>query len=1435
MSALLGAIVPYYTSAKGRVPTDALMDSLGARRLEVGEIAFNLEDNLIFTKRPDNSIAQMGGSTLGKLLDVDAGETNPPVPGQALIWTGSKWTPKNRSRLQDLENVGGALPFNAAVLAYDSSEGKWVPSEGGLPGGVRAMNLQLGEVLTYDQTEVPAQWLLNFDVWTEENGADTPYEIIETAKNPNLDPNNLYPANLNPLGADEKFGDRCYRSWGYIGVYQEHGIRIGPDDVGPPLRTSPFTLEFWFKASEFQGGALIASNSNNNAQSAVADGGWFRVMAKRESEIDPPDIYDDNQSGRNPIAFGQVALTPLGQEILRSSDARTKTLVLRGSYYDRAMNATKDEQVGDAIDDGWDWFEGGDSALKYPWGPWNPENQFSREAELAASEARGDYPPNLDSYDFTWTTADDIQSQGYTPITYVGTRVSPHLDDSASGYLYLSNNGKAGQHSPGANYLCGTRTAELYDDEWHHIVFQHEGEGVYSCHVDGELMERRYRTQLNIEHYSFEDSSRYVENSDGTLTRVINEYFSKSLVVGPVDFWEWNEIRIGGGGFQASQIACQIDALRLIRYAVYAAKDTFATPRYAPKRIFQETKWINKRTFPTPFALTRNLVDTNVATTVFVASGDLSGRPSGARAFTAKDFIGNEYDLEFDFDVAADEGCRLVADWPAYPNGSFYFDGTATGIRPAEESGSIPEIGNQDFTISFWFRFEGGIDNEFQDNDRKKWLLKLGEAGPAIALEGRFNRIIWRRGISDGFYDRAIVGAWAADQDYHIALVRSGELDKFLVFLNGQLVDEYDGAAGNIQYQTPFTVPQLGESPGTSTPDNPFEDPPVGFTGWISEVVIKIGQALWTENFTPPPVWGDGSFNFPDTVFGALAVWEDYTFICTEAATFEIDGAVKTPSVWMPLGGGAGGGGGGLGDLLNVDLTSTLAKPGNLLGFDGNNWIPFDALTLNLQLEELGNVVPEGIDQDGVAFNRDGSALVWNETDQQWKPGFSALSRLKEPDLLPGVRVAEFHTNPLEGNIPARNTGGSDDTSIDSFIGNFQWLMEGPRLAKYSSWSEWEDDGWFLVTKSYAAGNVPFQMPYEEFWDIEVLDGYVGNTPNGPTGWTVGKRGFGWRTDGTHASNNDWMWGSGMDSALQSEQWDFWMAWFSHVSAELKGTGIKRVVRDDRLWLVVRTEWRIPYAGGAGFHTEFWLSLRGEVICMLSRQFTGGYNWHWNETKGLYTRGKRAFDRETLGYPYGPGNAPWWPYRLQGTSSQLEFLGWNGTGGKFATDKGMGWYFKPGRLDPDPPEIWLGNGIGELKDVNTDSVSEGDALLWDGDSHFVPTQVLTKVDTLSQVLDVDASALQGVPRESGYVLTWDNAIQNWMPKPIPLPKIGRGDAGDFDLGETQGIFLFGVYGGGDFATGDDDLPIELTEHADTDGGELTGGLADPPPEDRTML
>lgn len=68
-----------------------------------------------------------------------------------------------------------------------------------------------------------------------------------------------------------------------------------------------------------------------------------------------------------------------------------------------------------------------------------------------------------------------------------GDTWTPHTDN-APGALMLN------PESSKASYLCSTRAALTADGDWHHYVFQHEGEGNYACYMDGQLMERRART-----------------------------------------------------------------------------------------------------------------------------------------------------------------------------------------------------------------------------------------------------------------------------------------------------------------------------------------------------------------------------------------------------------------------------------------------------------------------------------------------------------------------------------------------------------------------------------------------------------------------------------------------------------------------------------------------------------------------------------------------------------------------------------------------------------------------------------------------------------------------------------------------------------------------------------------------------------------------------
>lgn len=51
---------------------------------------------------------------------------------------------------------------------------------------------------------------------------------------------------------------------------------------------------------------------------------------------------------------------------------------------------------------------------------------------------------------------------------------------------------------------------------------------------------------------------------------------------------------------------------------------------------------------------------------------------------------------------------------------------------------------------------------------------------------------------------------------------------------------------------------------------------------------------------------------------------------------------------------------------------------------------------------------------------------------------------------------------------------------------------------------------------------------------------------------------------------------------------------------------------------------------------------------------------------------------------------------------------------------------------------------------------------------------------------------------------------------------GRGDGGDFNTGTVSTSYVFGVYGGGDFTAGTDDVPSELlSEEVGPDAGVFT--------------
>jgi len=100
-----------------------------------------------------------------------------------------------------------------------------------------------------------------------------------------------------------------------------------------------------------------------------------------------------------------------------------------------------------------------------------------------------------------------------------GNTYTPHADN-AQGAIALSPAGDANK------YLCSTRTIDVADGNWHYVVIQHEGSGVYSCFFDGTLTERRAATAAVdfADNGGFFLGKRQDNNSNGYFTGSIDNY-----------------------------------------------------------------------------------------------------------------------------------------------------------------------------------------------------------------------------------------------------------------------------------------------------------------------------------------------------------------------------------------------------------------------------------------------------------------------------------------------------------------------------------------------------------------------------------------------------------------------------------------------------------------------------------------------------------------------------------------------------------------------------------------------------------------------------------------------------------------------------------------------------------------------------------------------
>ena len=172
-----------------------------------------------------------------------------------------------------------------------------------------------------------------------------------------------------------------------------------------------------------------------------------------------------------------------------------------------------------------------------------------------------------------------------------------------------------------------------------------------------------------------------------------------------------------------------------------------------------------------------------------------------------------------------------------FGNSSLYFDGTGDYLEITDNNEDLNFV-DEDFTIDFWMKIE-----DFSNHVRRLlWIdndpsTRWGQLALDYAKTPQFF------GLSIGDYEDTANRFGLYDSDvnsgtwYHIALAKSG--NTYFFFKNGTLLNSF--------------VPNTNCAGGTLRIGN-FDNNNQSyyyFKGWLDEIRITKGEAIWTENFDP--------------------------------------------------------------------------------------------------------------------------------------------------------------------------------------------------------------------------------------------------------------------------------------------------------------------------------------------------------------------------------------------------------------------------------------------------------------------------------------------------------------------------------------------------------------------------------------------------------
>ena len=177
-----------------------------------------------------------------------------------------------------------------------------------------------------------------------------------------------------------------------------------------------------------------------------------------------------------------------------------------------------------------------------------------------------------------------------------------------------------------------------------------------------------------------------------------------------------------------------------------------------------------------------------------------------------------------------------------FSGGSIYFDGTGDYLSVPDSSDWA--FGTDDFTIDFWFNPTGFasytgliVQNPTTFGSTDSWyglFIEVDNSSTKL-------RLFIRNGPpSDMFTEISqtgiVAGTW-----YHVAVVRETGANKITMYLNGTSVGSstWSGSTSYPDFATPLLI-------GVRNDQSDY------FSGYMDEVRITKGAALWTQDFTPP-------------------------------------------------------------------------------------------------------------------------------------------------------------------------------------------------------------------------------------------------------------------------------------------------------------------------------------------------------------------------------------------------------------------------------------------------------------------------------------------------------------------------------------------------------------------------------------------------------